>query len=140
MRAGVREDLRRRLQRSPTQYYCLGAWTSAGLIGTVEVGLRRAIDGGCARRYPYIANLAVLPNHRRRGAAQELVSAAENIAKTWGCQRIYLHVMEDNRAARALYSGLDYRLWRAPRTFWTNLGWPRQLLLCKLLSAPVSPR
>ncbi|MEM6445324.1 MAG: GNAT family N-acetyltransferase [Cyanobacteria bacterium P01_D01_bin.123] len=134
LRAGVREDLKRRLQRDSSQYYCLGAWTSAGLIGTVEIGLRRSRDRGGVRRYPYIANLAVLPRYRRRGAARQLLHAAEDVAKAWGCERIYLHVMEDNRAARRLYHHLDYRLWRARRTFWSALGWPRQMLLCKHLS------
>lgn len=133
VRAGVREDLKRRMQRSAAQYRCLGAWQNARLIGTVEIGLRRALGGDSDRRYPYIANLAVLPQHRHCGAARQLLTTAENVVRTWGCPQIYLHVMEDNRPARMLYHRLGYRLWRSRRTIWTALGCPRQLLLCKQL-------
>ncbi|MEO0854625.1 MAG: GNAT family N-acetyltransferase, partial [Cyanobacteria bacterium J06648_11] len=124
---------KRRMQRGASQYRCLGAWQNARLIGTVEIGLRRAIGGNSDRRYPYIANLAVLSQHRRCGVARQLLSAAEDVARTWGCLQIYLHVMEDNRPARMLYHQLGYRLWRSRRTMWTALGCPRQLLLCKQL-------
>lgn len=59
---------------------------------------------------PYLSNLCVQENYRGKGIGKVLVRCVENIAQTtWGCNRMYLHVDEDNVAAVSLYKGEAYR-------------------------------
>lgn len=54
----------------------------------------------------YIANIAVHPEHRRRGIARALLSAA--IEQGSGLSRITLEVRQSNTAAIALYESLGF--------------------------------
>ena len=57
-----------------------------------------------------MSNLCVDERFRGKQIGRALVRCVENIAKTsWGYQRIYLHVDEDNKAALNLYKGEGYR-------------------------------
>lgn len=51
----------------------------------------------------YIANVAVLPSHRRQGIGEKLVSNGINVAKNEGCAFITLEVRLSNASAVALY-------------------------------------
>lgn len=51
----------------------------------------------------YIANVAVLPSHRRQGIGEKLISYGESIAEKEGCVFITLEVRVSNSAAIALY-------------------------------------
>jgi len=50
-----------------------------------------------------IQNIAVAPEHRRRGGAWTLMSAAVNEARTKACKAAYLEVRPSNRAGLELY-------------------------------------
>jgi ribosomal protein S18 acetylase RimI-like enzyme len=50
-----------------------------------------------------IHDLAVLPQHRGKGAGRALLHAAEHYARLQGCCRLTLEVLESNSGARALY-------------------------------------
>jgi len=56
-----------------------------------------------ARPLLNIHDLAVLPQHRGKGAGRALLQAAEDYARRQGCCRLTLEVLESNSGARALY-------------------------------------
>ena len=56
-----------------------------------------------ARPLLNIHDLAVLPQHRGKGAGRALLQAAEDHARREGCCRVTLEVLESNAGARALY-------------------------------------
>lgn len=65
-------------------------------------------DGSIAG--PLMSNLAISRNYRRRGLAEDLVKAAETIArKEWGYNECYLYVEKRNVPAIKLYAKLGYR-------------------------------
>ena len=51
-----------------------------------------------------LANLAVAPDHRRRGIGQALLEAVTTDALGRGTSQLYLEVRESNTAARQLYA------------------------------------
>lgn len=69
------------------------------------------------RRYYLIANVAVHPDHRRRGIARQLTTAALQIAQKRGAQSAWLHVRAENPGAQQLYHSLNF-VERARRTTW----------------------
>lgn len=151
LRLGIREDIRRRLLGKNPKYCCLGAWCNDELVGTLEIGMRRTSSSSQLSNFsqpsnspqpknltdkprsPYIANLAVLPELRRKGIASKLLSGAEGIAATWGSDRIFLHVLETNKAAQRLYLNAGYRIQGRSATAWNYFGTPREILLYKSL-------
>jgi len=105
------------------------------LAGTVEMALRSRLPWQIpSLDYPYLSNLAVHPEYRRQGVAQELLSNCEKTAREWGFDEIYLHVLENNHAARQLYYQAGYRLEQVDG-HWSNwlLGQPRRMFLRKQL-------
>ena len=150
IKLGIAEDLRQRLTSPKVQYACLVAirsrtvLTSSNdvdkttediIIGTVEIAYRQIhFWRGKSQRYVYISNLAVCSDLRRQGIAFKLLKACESVAREWGYQDIFLHVMENNHKARRLYSKAGYIL---KETEETPLNWigiaSRRLLLQKSL-------
>lgn len=134
LRLGIYEDLRSRLRAPAPHYTCLIAIKapSEEIIGTAEISLR----GWCypQARTGYISNLAVSPAYRRRGIARQLLSKCEQVAEEWHCHTLALHVLDNNRSAKALYDGLGYQT-QSGEWHWSS-GWlnrPRRLLLEKSL-------
>ncbi len=143
LRLGIYEDLRHRLASSQPHHACLVAVdTSTGvagnLVGTVELGLRYNDSWtGAGKSFPYLSNLAVHPKYRRQGVASQLLRASEKIAREWGFEDLYLHVLEKNYQARQLYFKLGYRACKVESN-WNIFFFRRsqQILLHKhLLSA-----
>jgi GNAT superfamily N-acetyltransferase len=143
-RLGVYEDLRNRLRLSPANYACLVAVDSSPrysgsyrtVVGTVEIGLRTTHPWQpLSQQYPYLSNLAVREDCRRRGVAHQLLMSCERIVLDWGYQDIYLHVLENNYPARQLYARSGYQLRQTDFSWdcWL-LGRPRRLFLNKRLS------
>lgn len=68
-----------------------------------------------------MANVAVLPEYRRRGIAREMVGASDELAMKAGAEAIYLQVERKNEAALSLYRSMGYlplatrTTWRRPR-------------------------
>lgn len=113
------------------------AKSSTDLVGTVELSVKQRLLPFAPSRYVYLANLAIHPNYRRRGIASHLLTSCEVLAKRWGFQDIYLHVLEDNVGARSLYQKLGYQIKQSDADLITwLLGRPRQLLLHKSLTQP----
>lgn len=138
LRLGVYEDLRSRLRSASPHYRCLVACQqvinenveATSLVGTVEVSLRSPWP--FQQHTAYISNLAVSPHYRRQGVAGSLLAKCEQVAFEWGFEEIFLHVLEDNLAAKQLYFKRGYQLDRIDFTF---NGWfwnrPKRLLLKK---------
>ena len=140
LRIGIQEDIKAKIKAPAGQYACLVAATlhpkSAHcdqVIGTAEISQRPCETW---QMFPpkraYLSNLAVSPNHRRQGAAMQLISTCENIAQRWGFQETYLHVMADNVAAQELYQRAGYRPCEVSNPVLSRLGLrPQRLLLAK---------
>lgn len=57
---------------------------------------------------PELQDVSVRTEHRRRGVASALTSAAEAVAHDHGSRRLRLEVSKDNLAAQALYRRCGY--------------------------------
>ncbi|EDX83843.1 acetyltransferase, GNAT family [Synechococcus sp. PCC 7335] len=140
MRLGIKEDIKTRLKTPASQYACLVATAvdvtsaqSGKIVGTAEISQRPC---EAWRLLPpkraYISNLATEPAYRRQGVAQQLLHTSEKIAFNWGFHQVYLHVMADNSAARALYERAGYRQCGVDNPIMSSLGLrPERLLLSK---------
>jgi ribosomal protein S18 acetylase RimI-like enzyme len=138
-------DLNNRFNENSPSYVCLVATHPANksqVIASLEICMRyipaRSPQAYWLnhdkQEYPYIFNLAVHPQWRRRGVAKQLLLAAETTARQWGVTHIYMHVLENNYAARSLYENLGYRL-HSQNGFMLHrlFGRPRRFLLNKNL-------
>lgn len=64
-----------------------------------------------SRLQGWVTNLLIDPQYRGLGYSKLLMAASEGIAKSWGCNYIYLHADADYRSgktAQSLYKGLGY--------------------------------
>ncbi|MFN4194521.1 MAG: GNAT family N-acetyltransferase [Thermosynechococcus sp.] len=125
---GIEQDLRDRWQRERPHYHCWLAVLSTGrstlCVGSVEVQLRE-IKG---KPKPYLSNLAVHPDYRRRGIGRRLLHTVEaSLCATYS--DLYLHVLAQNEAAQQLYARCGFEVVEEGFTFWRE----RKLLLRKSL-------
>lgn len=78
---------------SPYLYLCARA---GGIILGFGAVLRKGKTAG-------LANLAVLPEFRRRGVGSQLLAGLAEIAESLGCSRMSLYVRQSNTGAADLY-------------------------------------
>ena len=140
LRVGIYQDLRTRLMTQSPKHSCFvavmthprqnGQPGQEKIVGTVEVALRSLWL--VRRPVPYLSNLAVAPNYRRQGIAQNLLLACEQVAITWKADFLYLNVLKTNSAAQRLYTKAGY----CPelKSPWPRLGRSKRLLLRMQLS------
>lgn len=150
LRIGIHEDLRHRLGRQSNSYICWVAEvmsvadTARALAGTIEMDLRYQVPWSflteSSSKFPqdwcylYLSNLAVPHSRRRQGVATQLLQACEQTARAWGYRQIYLHVLENNQAARQLYFRAGYQFQQIDNSLVDRLlNRPRRLLLRKVL-------
>ena len=57
----------------------------------------------------HVQNVAVHPQHRRRGLGRSLVEEAFEFGRSAGCRAAFLEVRESNTNARRLYVGMGFR-------------------------------
>lgn len=70
----------------------------------------------------FLSNLFVLPEHRRRGIARELVKGAEAFARRKGAEALCLEVESKNMAAMELYRSCSFQEKRQPRSTEGGMG------------------
>ncbi|PZO42148.1 MAG: GNAT family N-acetyltransferase [Pseudanabaena frigida] len=151
LRYGIMLDLSSRFGEKTPCYACLVATHPANksqAIASLEICMRYVPVkshrefwlGREMQQYPYIFNLAVHPQWRRRGVAKQLLIAAEKTVKQWGFSHLYMHVLEDNQPARQLYDLIGYRFYSQEGSvnYWL-LGSPRRFLLQKKLTDLTPP-
>ncbi|HEY9770576.1 MAG TPA: GNAT family N-acetyltransferase [Coleofasciculaceae cyanobacterium] len=142
----INEDLRYRLRSHSPVYRCFVAklpqsnqqdWqvrpeynSDLSIVGTVEIALRSPSLWSTNVQYPYISNLAVNQDFRRRGIGSQLLTKCEEIALDWGYQETRLHVLDSNESAKQLYCHNGYQISHIEAN-WGNLWFdcsPRLLL------------
>lgn len=112
-------DVARRLVPALLEHpgaHVLLAWEGARPVGvaTCFVGFSTF----AARRLLNVHDLGVIPEVRGRGVGRALLARAEQLARSLGCVKLSLEVLEDNALARGLYASFgfrDYELGGAPR-------------------------
>ena len=102
------EDVRTRLipalREHPTTVILLA------FDGTRPVGIATCFRGFstfAARPLLNLHDLAVIPEYRRRGVGRQLLAAVEDKARSLGCTKVTLEVLEAN-PARQLYAAMGY--------------------------------
>ena len=88
------------VQLSPDSHVFLTAQTEDGVVG--YIGMMYVLDEG------YIGNVAVLPAFRRRGIADTLLHALDELAEERGLRFLTLEVRAGNMPARCLYEKNGY--------------------------------
>lgn len=68
----------------------------------------------------HVNNLAVRPEHRRRGAGRALMEAVLERAAEAGCRLVVLEVRRSNLPAQALYEGLGFVLMGVRKNYYTK--------------------
>ncbi|KAK1287574.1 hypothetical protein QJS10_CPB19g01880 [Acorus calamus] len=61
-------------------------------------------------RYGYIANLCVAKYARRHGIASNMLYLATEAAKSFGVEKVYVHVHVDNEPAKQLYEKIGFQM------------------------------
>ncbi len=106
---GLRAALDARLQDGGHEGHLLLAEDEQGeRVGFLSLSLTR--DYFSDRRQAHLNELAVAPEHRRRGFGRALLDHAERWARARGCHALSLNVFPGNEAARRLYDGAGYQL------------------------------
>jgi GNAT superfamily N-acetyltransferase len=135
-------DLGIRLTDSGRHYACLVATALLDFeaIATLEVSLKPIPNPSSipwlnwqTSDRPYISNLAVHPQWRRRGIALKLLKAVEQKVRSWGFKTIYLHVVDSNREALNLYKFLGYEIYKVDSDGFNPFSTSKKLLLQKSL-------
>ncbi len=103
---GIKEEL-----YNENSHFLVSLWDNcvAGYIGVQEI---------CGEAY--ITNIAVLPEYRRKGIAEKLLSAAVDGAIKRKCEFISLEVRESNFPAIHLYEKIGFILEGKRKDFYSN--------------------
>lgn len=92
-------DVQSRFNEPNSHYVCMVALVGNRIVASLEISLRLIPIG----RVPYLFNLAVHPQWRRRGIGSKLIAAGEAMISDWNFPYLYLHVLANNKAAQELY-------------------------------------
>lgn len=84
--------------------------TTAGMIAAAILTVKEA-PWDDTPPGPFLIEVIVHPDHRRRGLARAAVLQASSTLLAKGEQTVALRVMSDNEAALKLYRGLGFRRW-----------------------------
>ena len=118
------------LQNPQYGFFVAYAETSGGEMAFGAAAATLVADECC------LISIAVRPAFRRRGAADRLLAAAEELALSHGCAHVFLEVRAGNVAAQALYERRTYRPTGRRPAFYAH---PTEdaLLYTKTLGEPV---
>jgi ribosomal protein S18 acetylase RimI-like enzyme len=93
-----KEEIARQMEEDPD--FFLGAFVDGEMVGCIIA----TFDG----RKGWINRLAVLPEHRRQGIAQMLITGAEDALRKRGAEVIGILIYEDNIASLNLFQRMGY--------------------------------
>jgi GNAT superfamily N-acetyltransferase len=79
------------------------------VVGGIAAGIMTEIPIYAYDRYAFIHDLAVTPEHRRKGIATQLMQFVGNWAGGSGVNQLRLMAAEPNAAAQRLFSRLGFR-------------------------------
>lgn len=121
-------------ERTGARYGIFVACLQGTIVGCCEVDDAEPKGEVDPAPRPYMCNLAVLVNARRKGVAYSLISQCENLVRDqWGASKLYLKMKEGNTAAFGLYTGLGYN---SVESKYVESMKERVLLLTKQLRPP----
>ncbi len=120
----VKAELIPALQRMPSAISLLA------YVGDEVIGLLNAFETLStfkAKPLINIHDIAVTASWRRKGVGRALMLHIENIARTRGCCKLTLEVLEKNVSAQALYRELGYEGYQLQEEFGRALFWQKGL-------------
>jgi len=83
------------------------------MVARLASSKERGVVGYCVKWVVFnelhVQNVAVHPQHRRRGLARHLLEEALETGKRSGCRAAFLEVRESNKIARHLYESMGFR-------------------------------
>jgi RimJ/RimL family protein N-acetyltransferase len=125
------EEMAGRIRQTDTQVM-YGAFEGDALVGIA--GVRRKPPQK-VRHKAVIWGVFVDPAHRRKGIAQDLITAASGHAsQQWGCVQLMLCVNAENPGAKALYETLGFVTYGVePRAMLVEGRYYDEELMCKAL-------
>jgi len=121
-------DVQSRFSEPDSQYVCLIASTGSRVVGSLEISFRYIPIG----RVPYLFNLAVHPQWRRRGIGSRLIAMGETIIAGWNVPYLYLHVLANNYPAQQLYLRSGFECYQIEKRWFR----PDRLLFRKMIQPP----
>lgn len=111
-------------------------WESA-LLSTMNETREKARTN----KEPYIGNLAVSIEHRRRGVGRALMQGAmDHAMKVWDAEAVWLHVDGRSIKARSLYASLGFECKAREPGWYSAIGRVPRLLLRRGVTAPAVKR
>eukprot|EP00566_Odontella_aurita_P019732 CAMPEP_0113594608 /NCGR_PEP_ID=MMETSP0015_2-20120614/39177_1 /TAXON_ID=2838 /ORGANISM="Odontella" /LENGTH=305 /DNA_ID=CAMNT_0000501635 /DNA_START=266 /DNA_END=1181 /DNA_ORIENTATION=+ /assembly_acc=CAM_ASM_000160 len=98
------------------EYYVACSSEDDSVIAFVDVDARKLPPhwGMSAPPRPYLSDLAVRDDWRRRGVATQMVVHCEDKARAMGYNRLFLRVEGDNDAALSMYARMGYKVQEHP--------------------------
>ena len=85
----------------------------------IEVGLSNFGFGGLMRK-GHVVSIAVLPQYRRKGIAQALISGALDGMQFYKAKQCFLEVRVTNDAATSLYKKLGFEITRTINGYYSD--------------------
>ena len=122
-------DAMLRMQLQPDSHVFLTAEADGAVVG--YVGMLYVLDEG------YISNVAVRPDHRRRGVAEALLAALEARGRALMLSFLTLEVRETNVRAQNLYYSFDFEKEGFRKRYYEDTGEGAYLLWNQDLGATV---
>ena len=87
----------------------------------------RGFSTFAARPLLNVHDIAVLPDHRGTGIGRALMARVEACARSLGCCKITLEVLENNAGARALYASIGFGPYELANHAGRALFWQKEL-------------
>ena len=85
----------------------------------IEVGLGDIGFSGLKKR-GHVVSVAVLPEHRKKGVGEALVSSAMDAMRTYNAKQCYLEVRVSNDPAVKLYEKLGFEVTRTSQSYYAD--------------------
>ncbi len=85
----------------------------------IEVGLGDIGFSGLKKR-GHVVSVAVIPEHRKKGVGEALVSSAMDAMRTYNAKQCYLEVRVSNDPAIELYKKMGFEVTRTSQSYYAD--------------------